>query len=355
MAAKARQFSAARKTRDIIIDELWQQALFNSEAYDTFEALVKKFAKKADHTDRNLPNLDDEAVIKTITTLRNRNVISTSQQEKLSKAVVSFFGLSVGSHAALTWVMQARPDVIKIADPDIISLSNLNRLRMPLTTVGKYKVDVVKNEISRMHPFTNVVATKSTRPEVIRLFVTSGQKTDLIVEETDSLEAKLFLRKLAKELKIPLISATDVGDNVFVDVERYDIKPQPEPFLGRFKDISAIDPSSLSVQQKLKLIFAIVGFRYNSQAMLDSLLAIGKDLATWPQLGATATVAGGVITTTLKKILLGEPVASGRYIVSLDDILSGLPTSDEKKHRDNTIRAIKNRFHLNQAYEAREG
>ena len=52
---------------------------------------------------------------------------------------------------------------------------------------------------------------------------------------------------------------------------------------------------------------------------LNSL--IGKTIKTWPQLGSTATIAGGLITTLVKKMVLRERVKSGRYYFSIDKLL----------------------------------
>lgn len=54
--------------------------------------------------------------------------------------------------------------------------------------------------------------------------------------------------------------------------------------------------------------------------MLESFLDIGKNLKTWPQLGATESIAGGIITTVIKKIRLNEKIKSGRYNFSLDEM-----------------------------------
>jgi hypothetical protein len=106
-----------------------------------------------------------------------------------------------------------------------------------------------------------------------------------------------------------------------LDVERYDLKPQPDLFLGKVPGIENIDIDALSTVEKKKLIIKLIGLDNLSEEMLDSLLDLGDSLATWPQLGGTAAMAGGVITTVIKKIVLGEKVKSGRYFVSLDRLL----------------------------------
>ena len=120
---------------------------------------------------------------------------------------------------------------------------------------------------------------------------------------------------------MPLVSAADVGDNVMIDIERYDIDGNYPFFHGRVDNIESINFEELSPDDKKKLIIKLVGFEHNSERMIDSLFSIGGSTVSWPQLGSTASIAGGVEATTIKKIVLNEEVLSGRYFVSLDEIL----------------------------------
>lgn len=273
-----------------------------------------------------------------LTTLRNRDLITTSEQIKMRDTTVAFFGLSVGSHAALTWAMQSRANKIIIADPDTIEASNLNRIRASVDKIGDFKVHLVRDEIKGINPKVKIVSLINTEIKDIEQLFQREREINFIVEEIDNIRVKIFLRHLAKIRKIPLINATDVGNNVFVDVERYDLIPQPAPFLGKVKEINNIDFDKLTLKDLMRLSVRIVGLENNSYRMLDSLLKIGKTIKTWPQIGATATMSGGIITTVITKIILGERVKSGRYIVSLDKIFE---TEDDKTSLNRTKRLIK--------------
>lgn len=256
-----------------------------------------------------------------LTTSRNQNLISPDEQNILRRSPVVFFGMSVGSHAALTWMMESRADDIRIVDPDTIDATNLNRLRFGWSDVGKTKVSVVSRLLKNINPHAHVAAlTKTDAKNLEKLFTTPSPPV-AIVDEIDDIGGKVLLRQLAKKYRLPLISAADIGDNIALDVERYDQDPPPEMFLGRVPEISGINIETLTSQKKIQLIIKLVGLEKNSSRMMESLLSVGKTISTWPQLGATATISGGLITTTLKKILTGEPVKSGRYYVSLDDLL----------------------------------
>lgn len=322
--------------RKKLLEELWSLAIFDVSALEIFQSLQ--------------PDPDDASVQRLLTnivTARNRNLISATGQQKLQQSVVAFFGLSVGSHAAVTWTMQARPDFIKIADPDTVDFTNLNRLRYGIKSVGKKKVDLVTNIIKKIHPYTNILTNEQKSIDSALEILNKSPKTHIIVDEIDDLEGKKMLRMYARTHHLPLICATDVGDNVLLDIERYDLSPQPQLFLGRVPDIELIDLTKLSEEERIQMVMRIVGLEHHSTEMLNSLLAIGDTLPTWPQLGATATMAGGILTTTLKKILLGEKVASGRYIIDLDELMVNDTNSSAKaKERDVIIKKIKHKFHI---------
>lgn len=289
-----------------------------------------------------LEEIDKNAIYE-LTTARNRNLINQQEQQLLRKTIVAFFGLSVGSHAAITWMMQSRADTIKIIDPDIIMPTNLNRLRFGWGSIGRTKIETVARYLKDINPYVSVITSQDVDPQSIERIFNNEPKIDYVVDEIDSLPGKILLRKLSKKYKIPLISATDVGDNIFIDVENYKASPDLKMFLGRVPNIDNIEFSKLTRQEMRKLVFQIVGFEHNSDRMLQSLKDIGKSIVTWPQLGSTATISGGVITTVLKKLIIGEMVKSGRYYLSLDEILvSDYNNYDNKLKRKELIESMIN-------------
>lgn len=305
---------SSKKILSELLTELWQNAIFDKDSYLLLENYVtKKLAEKKD--------FDEKKLLDELATVRNRNLISSSFQKKMQETTVAFFGLSVGSHAALTWSMQSRANHIKISDPDTISPTNLNRLRFGWESVGQKKVDVVKKALRAINPYIKVDVLTTVDKKSMRKFLEDAPQPTIIIDAIDDMDGKILLRQIAQERGLVLLSAADVGDNVVLDIERYDKKPFPKMFLGRIPNIDSINFSELSDRERRNMVIKLVGFEKNSIDMLESLNALGKSLATWPQLGATATIAGGVICTTIKKIILGEAVASGRYYISLDDIL----------------------------------
>jgi tRNA threonylcarbamoyladenosine dehydratase len=327
--------------------ELWENSIFDNNSYELLESIVIDQSQKEDPFDISYLELNSSELYLELSTIRNRNLISKDDQRKLSKTTVGFFGLSVGSHAALTWMMESRADAIKIIDPDTISASNLNRLRFGWKDVGRPKIEVVKEYLEDINPYSNIITCEETSLESVEKLFYSEPAINIVIDAVDDLSGKIVLRNLAKSLKIPLIMATDVGDNVILDIERYDLNPQPEFFLGRVSGIEYLDITKLTFFDRIKLTFKIVGFEENSEQMLESLSSIGKNLATWPQLGATASLAGGIISTVIKKLVLEEKVESGRYYFSLDSLLvSDFNDIRRREERKTLIEKLKSRFSL---------
>ncbi|KXK10237.1 MAG: hypothetical protein UZ22_OP11002000882 [Microgenomates bacterium OLB23] len=265
-------------------------------ALNNLEKKVTSVAKKH----KSLHGLSKKAIYE-LTTARNRNLIKPDQQDALRTFNVGFFGMSVGSHAVLSWMLVSRADIVKIVDPDTIDASNLNRLRFGWSAVGKYKVDVVKQQLQDMNPNCSVIATKKTDVKYVeQIFDTQGP-IEAVVDEIDNFPAKILLRKLARQRGIPLVSAADVGDNVMVDIERYDIDKNYPFFHGREANLENIELSQLTEPELKRLIIKLVGFEHNSEEMVNSLFGIGASIPTWPQLGPTASIAGGIVATLLKK------------------------------------------------------
>ena len=300
--------------------------------------------------DKNQPIKDitdvlNEATFFELTSARSQLLITKEQQQVLRNTVVGFFGLSVGSHAALTWMMESRAKSCKISDPDVIDVSNLNRLRVGIDSIGRKKIDIFSQALLTINPFAHVITNDQIDYESVRQQFTGDSPIQVVVDAIDNLQGKIWLRQLAKEFSLPLISATDVGDNVFLDIERYDLLPQPDFFLGRVPGIENLSLDALTPIERIRLSMKIVGLEHNSESMLQSLLNIGVTIPTWPQLGATATIAGGITCTAIKKIVLGEKVLSDRYIFSLDSMLdSSFGESTRERNRDQLKVEIMTRF-----------
>lgn len=242
---------------------------------------------------------------------RNRDLITTEEQAKLSKTTIGVAGLSVGNSAALALVLESIGHRLKLADFDMLSLSNLNRIRAGVRDLGLNKAVITGRQILELSPYTDVqIFSEGLNKNNLSGFI---RNSNLVVEETDDLSMKIEIRKACSFYKVPLISAADNGTGTILDVERYDLNKKLKPFHGRIKAYTADELQKMGFEERLDLINKMVGFEYVGQRMKSSLKRIGKEIYSWPQLGGAAQFSGAAIAAIAKDILLGKKVKSGKY------------------------------------------
>ncbi len=262
-------------------------------------------------------------------TTRNRNLITKEEQRTLSEIRVAVAGMSVGSHCALTLNMMGISRTIKISDPDVLSGSNLNRVRYDYSRVGQKKCAIAREYIYQMDPYGEVIEyDKGVNTESIADFL---KDIDVLIEETDHLETKILLRQNAREYGIPVVMATDNGDGVVLDIERFDLDRNTPLFNGAIGDITLEEFKSFPKSELPRLAAKIAGVDMIVPRMLTSLLEVGKTLYSWPQLGDAATLSGVAVAYAVQRIALNKPLRSGKIDLSLDAALD--PTYDQEPSR----------------------
>ena len=124
--------------------------------------------------------------------------------------------VGVGGVGGYATEMIARSGVGKltIVDFDMVSKSNINRQIIALSsTVGRSKVEVMKERIFEINPNCEVVAINQKFDENLakEIFKTNF---DFVVDAIDDLENKLLLVKTAKEKGLEIVSAMGAGNRV---------------------------------------------------------------------------------------------------------------------------------------------
>lgn len=253
-----------------------------------------------------------------IRTARNRNIITKEEQQKLYDLTVAYAGLSVGSHGALTFALMGGARRIRIADPDEISPSNLNRIRFDFLSLGRKKTDVVREYLYQLDPYAEIEVFDGVTEANSGAFLDGA---DVLVEETDNLETKIMLRLAARERGVPVVMATDNGDNIIVEVERYDLDRTKPLFNGVIGDVTPEMFKSFTPSDLPKFATKIAGPYFVTERMMQSLLQVGREIYSWPQLADAATLSGVAIAYILKRLALGETVREEKCEVSLDALL----------------------------------
>lgn len=134
--------------------------------------------------------------------------------ENLAQATVAVFGIGgVGGFAAEA-LARSGVGKLELIDHDTVSVSNINRQIVALhSTVGKYKVDVMKDRILDINPEIEVVAHRCFYlPETAEQFDFS--KYDYVVDCIDTVTGKLQLVEAAKAAGVPIICSMGAGNKL---------------------------------------------------------------------------------------------------------------------------------------------
>ena len=131
--------------------------------------------------------IPDKSEINNVLSMRHTKEVF----EKLKNARVAVAGLGgLGSNIVL---MLARAGVgtLHLIDFDEVDLSNLNRQQYFISHLGMYKTDAIKDEISRINPYINVITdcVKVTDDNIDSLF----KDDSVICEAFDNPDCKAIL------------------------------------------------------------------------------------------------------------------------------------------------------------------
>ncbi|MEZ4755218.1 MAG: ThiF family adenylyltransferase [Flavobacteriales bacterium] len=279
---------------------------------------------------RRLVHLLDEPEFALVRTDRNRNKITREEQAVLATKRVGVIGLSVGQSVSLTMALERSFGEIRLADFDELELSNLNRIRCGVHEMGIHKVINTAREIAELDPFLKVTCfTEGITRANIERFLTEGGRLDVLVEECDSVDVKIYARQHAKALGIPVVM--DTSDRGLIDVERYDLEPERPLLHGLLEglDLAQVE-RPMTNQEKLPFMGRIVGMETISKRMQESLPELGRTIVTWPQLASGVVLGGSIVGETTRRMMLDQMRHSGRWWIDTEAHLSQTSSDIQK-------------------------
>ncbi len=152
---------------------------------------------------------------------RTELLIGKDSIEKLQKAKVAVFGIGGVGSFVVEGLVRAGVGKFVLIDDDKICLTNLNRqIIATRKTIGKYKVDVMKERILEINPDANV--------ETYQEFYLPDSKTNIITQDldyvvdcVDTVTAKVELAVNCNELGVPIISSMGTGNKL--DPSKFEI------------------------------------------------------------------------------------------------------------------------------------
>lgn len=152
---------------------------------------------------------------------RTSLLIGNEGMERIFASRVAVFGIGgVGGHAAEA-LARAGVGEIHLIDADTVSVTNINRQAVALTsTVGRDKVEVMMQRIVDINPGAKVICHKIFYSEETKDEIDlSG--FDYIIDAIDSVTSKLLLITLADKAGIPIISSMGTGNKL--DPTRFEV------------------------------------------------------------------------------------------------------------------------------------
>lgn len=145
---------------------------------------------------------------------RTEMLVGNDGMEKLNNAKVAIFGLGgVGSFVCEGLARSGIGNFV-LVDFDKIDESNINRqLIATVKTIGKYKVNLMKERILEINPDANV--------EIYKEFYMADSKNDIITKDlsyvvdcVDTIMAKIAIVCQCDALDVPVISSMGTGNKL---------------------------------------------------------------------------------------------------------------------------------------------
>jgi molybdopterin/thiamine biosynthesis adenylyltransferase len=251
---------------------------------------------------------------------RNRNLITAAELERLGRLRIGVVGLSVGHAIAYTLAAQGLCGELRLSDFDDVELSNLNRVPATVFDLGVNKAVACARRIAELDPYLPVAVMRAgITAETVGDFLDG---LDIVIEECDSLDAKVLVREVARSRRVPVLMAT--SDRGLLDVERFDIEPSRPIMHGLLGDVDSARLANLTNEEKLPQALRMTDATQVSSRMAASLIEVGKTLSTWPQLSSEVALNAAVVAEAVRRIGLREKLPSGRVRIDTAAVLDEL-------------------------------
>lgn len=152
---------------------------------------------------------------------RTELLIGKEGIEKLQNSKVAIFGIGgVGSYVVEA-LARAGVGHLIIVDYDKYDITNINRqLGATHSTIGKYKVDVMKERILDINPSAIVEAYKPDEIEGGETSIVDSTFT-YVVDAIDTMSNKLELIEKCKKENVKIITATGAGNKL--DATKFEV------------------------------------------------------------------------------------------------------------------------------------
>lgn len=172
---------------------------------------------------------------------RTEILIGTNAINKIKNSKVAVFGIGgVGGHVAEA-LARSGVGELHYFDPDVVSLTNINRQIVALhSTVGMKKVDVMRDRTLDINP--NAIV------KCYDIFFDENSEIDFsiydyVVDAIDTVSSKVLIISKAKMFNVPVISSMGAGNKlnstgfIVADISKTEVCPLARIMRKKLKDI----------------------------------------------------------------------------------------------------------------------
>ena len=232
---------------------------------------------------------------------RTEMLIGNDGMKKLSGAKVAVFGIGgVGSFVCEGLARSGIGNFI-LVDFDKVDESNINRqLIATVKTVGKYKVDLMKERILEINPDANV--------EVHKEFYMADSDTNIITEDlsyavdcVDTIMAKIGIICKCDALDVPVISSMGTGNKL--DPTMFEVADIYETSVCPLARIIRKDLRKRDIK-KLKVVYS----KENPINTNEHAINQDKKIKVKGSISFVPSVAGLIIAGEVIKDIIGKEV-----------------------------------------------
>lgn len=201
-------------------------------------------------------------------------------QEKIKHSSVLIIGAGGLGCPILEYLTAVGVGTIGIVDFDTIDESNLQRQTLYSTNdIGKYKVDIAVQKLSRQNPFTKYITYCNELTNKNALDILS--KYEIIIDGTDNLSSRYIINDACTLLNKPLIYGAIHKFEGQVTVFNYSTQSQPEKY--NYYDLFPENPElsqvpNCSENGVIGVLPGIIGILQATEA-IKIILGIGNILA----------------------------------------------------------------------------
>jgi tRNA A37 threonylcarbamoyladenosine dehydratase len=172
---------------------------------------------------------------------RTEMLIGSESLRRLKESTVAVFGIGgVGSFAAEALARCGVGSLVLI-DGDVVHPTNINRqIHATIDTVGRPKVEVMKERLLRLNPEINVEKHKDfVLPGQVENYI--NERISYIIDAIDTIATKISIVETAFRMRIPVISSMGAGNKL-------------EPARLKVADIyeTSVDPIARIMRKALK-------------------------------------------------------------------------------------------------------